>query len=61
MKEQIKQIEAVRGELAKIEKPSTYIGSAISALNCARDNLTWHVEAEGKTDASGVASLPPKK
>jgi hypothetical protein len=63
MKEQIKQIEAVRDGLSKITVPSRYQESAISALNSAKDNLTWHVEAEEKAakEAAAAAKTEPKK
>jgi len=47
----IREIDAEAAAFIKRSGPNAsapYLGAAVSALKCCRDNLTWHEEAEAK-------------
>ena len=62
VKEIITQIEALRKKADELKKECPFFGNAMSALNSAKDNFTWHIESEEekakKAKASENASAP---
>ena len=53
----LEQIEKIAADLAAQNSPSPYVGSALSALHAAADNLKWEAEAQAKRAAAPPA--PP--
>ena len=56
MKEQIAQIAGLATGLQDEKNKTPFLGSAVSALKCAADNLQWHAEEIARRAS---AAAPP--